>query len=100
MEPFDEHDRDVDPAVLRFLYSRPEPVEIGLIEAREVELWKPIGRVARSRAQPRLGRLVPRASVLEVVVHLRQALCPQPEEVVAVARQEIQIGVVVKNWRW
>jgi hypothetical protein len=54
--------------------TQTEPIEIGLIEARQVELGEPIGRRARSRPQQRLGRLMPVTGILEAVVLLRQGL--------------------------
>ena len=97
---FEEHHGNVDTAPAGRLDAVPEPAEVVVVVAGQVELRTAVCGEAGTRSGERLrGDRVQRVLPVALRVPGERLPRPQPHEVVVVLVEEVEIGVVVEH-RW
>src|SRR5215207_2924375 len=92
----EEHHGDVDPAAVGRRHACAEPPEVGWVEAGQVELRQAVEGEPRAGPKPRLWG---DRDVLAALVPSRQLDPPEPDEVVPVRREAVEVGAVAERSR-
>src|SRR6266516_6319842 len=94
----EEHHRDIDPLPACRNDALAEPVEVGRVERVKVELRRAIPCVSSACSWPRLRRHT-EMETASCSLRLELLPTPEPDEVVVMLLQELEIGVVINLLR-
>src|SRR5690349_21354037 len=96
--PVEEHHRHVDASIPGIDDALAQSIEVGQVELREIELWFAVGGAAATRPRPRLWRHT-EMEIPAGCLRLELLPTPEPNEVVPVLVEEIEVRGVVVHFR-
>src|SRR5688572_17544891 len=100
---FEEHHRNINPALAGVAHSRPQPIEVRRIEPLEVEFRFTVDRKARSRARPRkrsdMVHKVLAQGPIRSGIPSRRVPSPKPDKIMLVLFKKIQIATKIERLR-